>query len=36
MPPTVSERDQLVDFFHCLSPDAQAAALVYGVVEPHV
>ena len=32
----VSERDDLAHLFHALSPDAQAAALVYGVVDPHV
>ena len=32
----MSERQDLADVFRSLSPDAQAAALVYGVVEPHV
>ena len=36
MPATVSERQDLADFFHSLSPDAQAAGVVYGVVDPHV
>ena len=36
MPATVSERQDLADCFHSLTPDAQAAALVYGVVDPHV
>ncbi len=31
-----SEPDPLARLFHALSPDAQAAALVYGVVDPHV
>ena len=31
-----SEPDPLAHRFHALSPDAQAAALVYGVVDPHV
>ena len=31
-----SEPDPLAQRFHALSPDAQAAALVYGVVDPHV
>ena len=32
----MSERQDLADLFDSLSPDAQAAALVYGVVDPHV
>ena len=32
----MSEHQDLADLFHSLSPDAQAAALVYGVVDPHV
>ena len=32
----MSEHDGLASLFHSLSPDAQAAALVYGVVDPHV
>ena len=32
----VSDRSDLADVFQTLSPDAQAAALVYGVVDPHV
>ena len=32
----MSEPDPLARLFHSLSPDAQAAALVYGVVDPHV
>ena len=32
----MSERDPLARLFHSLSPDAQAAALAYGVVDPHV
>ena len=36
MPATVSEPRDLADLFHSLTPDAQAAALVYGVVDPHV
>ena len=32
----MSDRSDLADFFQALSPDAQAAALVYGVVDPHV
>ena len=32
----MSDRSDLADLFHSLSPDAQAAALVYGVVDPHV
>ena len=30
------EPHDLADLFHSLSPDARAAALVYGVVDPHV
>ena len=30
------EHHGLASLFHSLSPDAQAAALVYGVVDPHV
>ena len=36
MPTTVSENPELADLFHSLTPAAQAAALVYGVVNPHV
>ena len=32
----VSDRSDLADVFQTLSPDAQTAALVYGVVDPHV
>ena len=32
----MSEPHGLASLFHSLSPDAQAAALVYGVVDPHV
>ena len=32
----VPEPDHFARLFHALSPDAQAAALVYGVVDPHV
>ena len=32
----VSDRSDLADLFQRLSPDAQAAAFVYGVVDPHV
>ena len=32
----MSEPPDLAGRFHSLSPDAQAAALVYGVVDPHV
>ncbi len=32
----MSEHHGLASLFHSLSPDAQAAALVYGVVDPHV
>ena len=32
----MSEPHDLAGLFHSLSPDAQAAALVYGVVDPHV
>ena len=32
----VSGRRDLADLFHSLTPAAQAAALVYGVVDPHV
>ena len=32
----MSEHHGLSSLFHSLSPDAQAAALVYGVVDPHV
>ena len=31
-----SDRSDLADVFQTLSPDAQTAALVYGVVDPHV
>lgn len=36
LPLTMSEHHDLAGLFHSLSPDAQAAALVYGVVDPHV
>ena len=36
MPTTVSENPELADLFRSLTPAAQAAALVYGVVNPHV
>ncbi|MCY4452922.1 MAG: DEAD/DEAH box helicase [Immundisolibacterales bacterium] len=32
----MSECQELAEFFDSLSPDARAAALVYGVVDPHV
>ena len=32
----MSEHHGLASLFHSLSPDAQAAALVCGVVDPHV
>ena len=32
----MTDRPDLAGLFHSLSPDAQAAALVYGVVDPHV
>ena len=32
----MSDGSNLADLFQTLSPDAQAAALVYGVVDPHV
>ena len=32
----MSDRSDLAGLFQTLSPDAQAAALVYGVVDPHV